>query len=660
MTPAGHSGGSKALLGRVAGRLADDRSAPVARPPPSPPPVHPRTVDRSTTSAAIDADAHFRSAFRFAAIGMAMVALEGRFLEVNDTLCRLLGYSADELRELTFQGLTHPDDLDVDLENVQRLLAGEIESYQMEKRYVRKDGERVWVHLTVSLARDTSGAPLHFVSQVQDIGAQKAAESMLRAAQNHLGLILEAQHAIATAGLDLDGVLSLATDWGRRLTNADAAVVEMVDGDHLVYRAGSGSAAGHVGVQLPIDESLSGICVHTAATTRSDDCERDARVNARVNRVVGARSMVATPLVHRQAVIGVLKVWSPAVRQFGVGDVSTLELLAGVVAAALHTIAEFDAKQALVAERTRALEALALSESRFRAAVSGAGDGFIVLRAVETNAFDGVQDFGIVEMNANAYALLDVPHDAEEDAAPKRLSEVPSGLRGILTQIGRDVHDNGMRYNGEHRAGERDGVPRWVRVQAFPLEGVERLFAVVVRDISARKNVEAQLRDEASRDALTGLLNRRGLERVATPALADAVRHGRPDVVLYLDLDEFKPINDAYGHAEGDRVLQSVARVLLQNVRTGDAVARVGGDEFVIYAPAGAAAIAGQDAVLLAHRVRAAITRESERARLEGRPYDVRASVGAVTVVPGETLEALLTRADRALYEEKRAARSAA
>ena len=589
-----------------------------------------------------------------------MVAPEGQFLEVNDTLCRLLGYSAAELRELTFQSITHPDDLDVDLEHVERLLAGEIESYQMEKRYVRKDGERVWVLLTVSLVRDMAGTPVHFVSQVQDIGPQKAAESTLRAAQNHLGLILEAQHAIATAGLDLEAVLALATDWAQRLTRAGAAVIEMVSGNDLVYRAGSGTAALHVGMRLPIGESLSGNCVRTAATNRSDDCERDARVNADACSKVGARSMVATPLVHRQAVIGVLKVWSPAARQFGSGDVSTLELLAGVVAAALHTIAEFEAKQALVAERTRALDALALSESRFRAAVSGAGDGFIVLRAVEANAFDGVEDFGIVEMNANAYALLDVPHDAEEDAAPKRLSDVPTGLRGILTQIGRDVHDNGMRYNGEHRAGERDGVPRWVRVQAFPLEGVERLFAVVVRDISARKNVEAQLRDEASRDALTGLLNRRGLERVAGPALADAARHGRPDVVLYIDLDAFKPINDAHGHAEGDRVLQTVARVLLQNVRTGDAVARVGGDEFVIYAPAGPGAIAGQDAIVLAHRVRAAIARESDSARGGERPYAVRASVGAVTVAPGEALEALLTRADRALYAEKRTPRSVA
>jgi diguanylate cyclase (GGDEF)-like protein/PAS domain S-box-containing protein len=595
---------------------------------------------------------------------MAIAAIDGRIVEANDALCRLLGYTHDELAQLSFQEITHPDDLAADLRQGRQLLAGEIESYQVEKRYVRKDGERVWVLLTVSLGRDVTGAPVHFVGQVQDITPQKTAESVLRAAQNHLGLILEAQHAIATAGLDLERVLLLATDWAQRLTRADAAVIEMVSGDELVYRAGSGGAALHVGMRLPIDESLGGESVRSRATLRSDDSERDPRVNAEAARAVGARSMVVTPLVHRDTAVGALKVWSGTPRSFGAGDVSTLELLAGVVAASLHTIAEFEAKQALIADRTRALEALALSEARFRAAVSGAGDGFMVLHAVETNALGEVEDFAIVEMNANAYTLLGVSR--EEAESPSRLSEVPSALRRILAQIGRDVHTSGMRYNGEHRVGERDGAPRWVRVQAFPLDGAverlfaERLFAVVVRDISARKNVETQLRDEASRDALTGLLNRRGLERVVAPMLADAAGRGRPDVLLCLDLDSFKPINDTYGHAEGDRVLRDVARVLLQNVRTGDAVARVGGDEFVIYAPAGASAVAGQDAVVLAQRIRTALARESERLRAEGRPYDLRASVGAVTVAPGDALEMLLTRGDRALYDEKRARRSAA
>lgn len=618
----------------------------------------------------IDADARFRSAFRFAAIGMALVAPEGRFLEVNDALCALVGYTAEELCERTFQEITHPDDLRGDLVRARRLLAGELESYQIEKRYVRKDGGRVWVLLTVSLVRDVDGVAVQFVAQVQDIGAQKAAESALRGAQDHLGLILEAQHAIATAGLDRERVLALGTEWAQRLTRADAAVIEMVAGSEMVYRAGSGVAALHVGLRLPLVGSFSGLCVQTGATLRSDDSESDPRVNLAACRLVGVQSMAVTALVHRRAAIGALKVWSGTKRAFGAGDVAALELLAGVVAASLHTIAEFEAKQALVAERTRAFEALALSESRFRAAVTGAGDGFIVLQAVDGTGLDGVDDFAIVEMNDNACALVDVPRELGTDESPAThspatrspatLAQVASGLRRVLTLIARDVHETRMRYNGEHRAGERDGVPRWVRVQAFPLDGAERLLAIVVRDISARKNVEAQLRDEASRDALTGLLNRRGLERVVAPTLTEAGLRGRPDVLLYLDLDAFKPINDSHGHAEGDRVLKGVARVLLQNVRTGDAVARLGGDEFVIYAPAGPAATAGQEGVLLAHRIRAALARDSERERAAGRPYDVRASVGAVTVAPGETLDALLTRADRALYDEKRASRSAA
>lgn len=129
-------------------------------------------------------DAHvlFESAFEFAAIGMALVAPDGRWLRVNRALCDLTGYSAAELMESSFQEITHPDDLNLDLENLDKLLRGEISTYQIEKRYFRKSGEIVWVVLTVSLVRDTAGEPLFFISQIKDISARKRAEQELREA----------------------------------------------------------------------------------------------------------------------------------------------------------------------------------------------------------------------------------------------------------------------------------------------------------------------------------------------------------------------------------------------------------------------------------------------------------------------------------------------
>ncbi|WP_225207836.1 PAS domain S-box protein [Novosphingobium huizhouense] len=127
-----------------------------------------------------DEDALFRLTFERANVGMAHVSTQGRFLRVNPCLARLLGRSEAELLALTFQDITHPDDLDVDLGYVQQLLDGDIEVYTMEKRYIRPDGSVVWTELSVSLLRDEAGAPLNFVSVINDIQKRKEAEERVR------------------------------------------------------------------------------------------------------------------------------------------------------------------------------------------------------------------------------------------------------------------------------------------------------------------------------------------------------------------------------------------------------------------------------------------------------------------------------------------------
>jgi PAS domain S-box-containing protein len=99
----------------------------------------------------------FESAFEYAAIGMGLVAPDGRWLRVNRALCGTLGYPEEGLLGKTFQSIAHPADLDDDLEQAERLLAGEIETYSMERRYIRKDGRTVWVLLSVSAVHDEGG-----------------------------------------------------------------------------------------------------------------------------------------------------------------------------------------------------------------------------------------------------------------------------------------------------------------------------------------------------------------------------------------------------------------------------------------------------------------------------------------------------------------------
>lgn len=139
------------------------------------PPVHQRTAAWQTEFARTPGA--FRSAFQHTAIGMAIVDLDGRFLKVNGSLCRIVGYREEELLATDFQSITHPDDLESDVRFALQLLAGEIDHYDMEKRYVHKQGGVIWVQLSGSVVRDESGQPFYFIAQVQDITARKSAEA---------------------------------------------------------------------------------------------------------------------------------------------------------------------------------------------------------------------------------------------------------------------------------------------------------------------------------------------------------------------------------------------------------------------------------------------------------------------------------------------------
>ena len=119
-----------------------------------------------------ESEERFRAAFGGAPIGMALVGLDGRWLQVNQSLCEMLGYPEDELLATTFQAITHPDDLNRDLAQVRRMLAGAVRSYQMEKRYLHKRGHPVRVRLSVSLVRGEQRQPRYFVSQIEDVSAR--------------------------------------------------------------------------------------------------------------------------------------------------------------------------------------------------------------------------------------------------------------------------------------------------------------------------------------------------------------------------------------------------------------------------------------------------------------------------------------------------------
>ena len=121
----------------------------------------------------------FSQAFEYGPIGMALVAPDGHWLTANQSLCDLLGYTADELRHKTFQRLTHPEDIPAEIELARQTLIGETHFYEMEKRYFHKRGSVVWVRLTASLIRDANGHPLYFIKQAQNITESKIANEKI-------------------------------------------------------------------------------------------------------------------------------------------------------------------------------------------------------------------------------------------------------------------------------------------------------------------------------------------------------------------------------------------------------------------------------------------------------------------------------------------------
>ena len=166
-------------------------------------------------------------------MGISHVGLDGRWLRVNNRLCEIIGYSREELLRLTFQDVTLPDDIEPDLTMVQRSIAGEIDGYHLEKRYVRKGGAIIWVNLTVSLVRDADTTrPLYFISVVEDITARKATETQLL-------LLAESSRVLYTSLVDERTLQAAADLLVPRL--ADWCVINLVsEADGRIDLGGSG------------------------------------------------------------------------------------------------------------------------------------------------------------------------------------------------------------------------------------------------------------------------------------------------------------------------------------------------------------------------------------------------------------------------------------
>lgn len=416
---------------------------------------------RSASDSLLASEERFQSTLEYAPIGMALVALDGRFMDVNRALGKILGYEEDELKALTFQEITHPDDLADDLKNVKKLLDGEINSFQMEKRYIRKNGQIVWTQLTGSLLRDGEGKPLHFIAQVENITNRKAAAEQLK---------LSAE-----------------------VFEGSSECIVITDADECI---------------LTVNKAF------TAVTGYSPE------------EVMGK-----TP----------------------------------------------------------------------RLMSSGRHDPEFYRKMWET--------------------LLATGHWQGE------------------------IWDR--RKNGEV-------YPKWASISAVrDGAGNPVHYIGIFSDITERKAAEAQIEFLAYHDALTELPNRRLALDHMELALAYADRAETKAAVLFLDLDNFKTINDSFGHNVGDALLKAVAKRLRECTRETDTLSRQGGDEFLIVL----ANVNDTDAI--SSVTEKILEKLEETFHIEGNELSTSLSIG-ISVYPDDSrdIDTLLNLADTAMYHAKEAGRN--
>jgi PAS domain S-box-containing protein len=166
------------------------------------------TERKNTERQLLLSEQRFRRAFEHSATGMAIVSLQGKWIEVNNTICKIVGYTPRELMNSTFQDITYPDDLDADIELVNELIEGRKDHYVLEKRYIHKDRHIVWVILSVSIVRDEKRRPLYFISQVTDITSQKVAQEKLEYTLDRLESLLDASTEVGFISTTPEGIIT--------------------------------------------------------------------------------------------------------------------------------------------------------------------------------------------------------------------------------------------------------------------------------------------------------------------------------------------------------------------------------------------------------------------------------------------------------------------
>jgi diguanylate cyclase (GGDEF)-like protein/PAS domain S-box-containing protein len=510
---------------------------------------------------------------------------------VSPSAATVIGWAPNELVGRSMPDLIHPDDLHRVGATQQAAAVSGVEHGQIECRFATAGGGWRWMAVSGRLVRDEAGRIVGDLSSLRDIEAEVEARAAVSAARAE---VEEAYHLLAenSTGVvfrgDNDGVLTWMSD----------SVTDLI-----------GWEPGEM-VGRPTDEFLhpddvatlrtmqAGVLRGEAGTMRLRLRCRDGDhrwIEARVRPVLGA---------------------------------------AGEVVSRVGSWRDVDAE-------VHAQEALAQSEAMLRAALRAAAIGMAL--ADHHGAFTVVNPALATMLGRDESWLL--RHRVDDVVDPQHEYLVES-IRDSL------AHGETTKFEGQVRLVRGDGEPLWARVAAVVIGGDTPTFMIQVVDVTAERKAQEQLSYQAFHDALTGLRNRAWILDMLEVDLRTARRGGTHVGVFFIDLDNFKLVNDSLGHAAGDEVLAAVAERIGTALRPADRVGRFGGDEFIVVVPDVRGA---SDVERVAERIGAAIATELI---VQGHRIVPTASMGIAVSTPASTPASLLRDTDSALFRAKDSGRA--
>ncbi len=500
------------------------------------------TQERHNRLALTASETRLRMTLRNAPIGNAQVGLDGRFIDVNEALCDMLGYSERELLAKTFQALTHPDDLENDVALVRALLRGERERYSMIKRYLHSSGRIVDAQLDVTLVSDDRDKPLYFISQIQDITTRRRLEREQQMLTQRL------ETALRVSGIGV-------CDWYLKddrieFDDATARIFGFDPAIHNHYRAWSAIVEAD---DLPMTE---------ATLSRAIKERVPQSMTFRIHHPeLGLRYVDASSGV-------VLDESGRAVR---------------VVSAVLDVTERWESERR-ISENRALLRNLIDNLPLWVSMVDRNG------RYVVTNQ-RSARSLGLPVTAIEGQDVHELPRATMPMRPGPALDRAMHGesveTSDSFVEDGRMIHVQGMYLpiTEGPQAGSCLGV--FSDVTALKLaeaqlsESNQRLEQRIAEVLKLQELLHAQ----AIHDELTGLYNRRHFDASLTSELAQARVGGHEVSLIIADLDHFKVLNDRHGHPTGDAVLRMWAEVMRQSMRATDILCRYGGEEFAIVLP---------------------------------------------------------------------------